>query len=363
MKPPLSNDEVKRLAALDAYQIMDTAPEQAYDDLLMLACAICDAPIALVTLLDTERQWFKAKVGVDVTETPIEDAFCAEAIAGQGELMEVQDASNDPRFATNRLVTGEPGIRFYAGAPLITSAGVQLGTVCVIDRVPRALDARSKAALMALSRQVVTLLELRRSEAQLRALSDAQQLKQLELEGYQRQLETLNELLQLQATLDPLTGLNNRRAFDDVLCVEIARTERTGASLALIFVDVDYFKTFNDQFGHLEGDLALQQVASLLLTQARPYDQVARYGGEELTLILPNTERDTGLAVAERIRLAIQDFAWPQCPITVSVGVAVATNAITGASLLKRADRALYQAKRSGRNCVVFLDDDEVDSV
>ena len=138
---------------------------------------------------------------------------------------------------------------------------------------------------------------------------------------------------------------------------ELARAERTGAPFILIFVDVDHFKKFNDQFGHIEGDQALQQVASVLLAQARPYDQVARYGGEELTLILPNTDRDAGMAVAERIRLAIQDFAWTKRSITVSMGVAAAHNAKTGASLLDRADRALYQAKSAGRNCVVYLED------
>lgn len=345
MQSSVSHDEAERLDALEAYQIMDTSAEQAYDDVVMLACTICDVPIALVTLLDAGRQWFKAKVGVDVTQTPIQDAFCAYAIADESDVMEVCDALDDPRFVHNALVTGEPGIRFYAGAPLITSTGVKLGTVCVIDRIPRVLDARAKEALMALSRQVVSLLELRRSEAQ--------------LQRYQKQLELVNELLRQQATLDPLTGLSNRRAFDDVLREELVRTDRTGASLALIFIDVDDFKNFNDQFGHVAGDQALQQVASLLLAQARPYDQVARYGGEELTLILPNTQCGAGMAVAERIRLAIQNFAWPMTPITVSVGVAVANNAATGASLLQRADRALYQAKRAGRNCVVFWDGDE----
>lgn len=359
MKSPVSLDEAKRLDALNAYQIMDTAAEQAYDDVLLLACAICDVPIALITLLDTERQWFKAKVGLDVNQTPIKDAFCAHAIAEERDVMEVQDALTDPRFITNALVTGEPGIRFYAGAPLVTPDGVKLGTVCVIDRVPRVLSAPAKAALVALSRQVVYLLELRKSATELRVLSDSQRLKQLQLEGYQKQLESVNELLRQQATLDPLTGLNNRRAFDDVLCEELARTERTGAALALIFVDVDHFKDFNDQFGHIGGDQALQQVASVLLAVARPYDHVARYGGEELTLILPNTERGAAMAAAERIRLSIQNFAWLKAPITVSLGVAVANNAESGASLLDRADQALYQAKRNGRNCVVFLDGDE----
>jgi diguanylate cyclase (GGDEF)-like protein len=359
MTSPVSPDEAARMEALDVYQIMDTPAEQAYDDVVKLAAAICDVPIAMVSLLDTERQWVKARVGLEVSQIPIQDAFCSHAIASEMEVMEVRDMANDPRFANHAFVIGEPGIRFYAGAPLVTPSGVKLGTVCVIDRVPRALDSRSKAALLALSRQVVSLLELRHTEAKLRSMAVTQQLRQLQLEGYQKQLESVNELLRQQAMLDPLTGLNNRRAFDDALCEELARTERTGAPMALIFVDVDRFKEFNDQFGHIAGDQALQQVASVLLAQARPYDQVARYGGEELTLILPDTGQSAGMAVAERIRLAIEDFAWPRFPITVSVGVAVATDSWTGVGLLDRADRALYQAKRTGRNCVVFLDDEE----
>ena len=357
MKPLVSPDEQKRLDALDAYQIMDTPAEQAYDDVLLLACAICDVPIALVSLLDTERQWFKAKVGLDVTQTPIQGGFCAYSIAGDSDVMEVQDALIDPRFANHSFVIDEPHIRFYAGAPLIAPDGVKLGTVCVVDRVPRALDARAKSALVALSRQVVFLLELRRSEAALRAMSQSQQLKQLQLEGYQKQLESVNALLRQQATLDPLTGLKNRRAFDTGLAEELARAERTGTPCILLFVDVDHFKDFNDQFGHIEGDHALQQVASILQAHARPYDHVARYGGEELTLILPNTDRVAGVAAAERIRVALQDFAWPKGPITVSVGAAAAHNAQTATSLIDRADRALYQAKRAGRNCVVYLED------
>src|SRR5260221_3207442 len=161
MKPaPPHPRESERLAALQAYQILDTLPEQQFDDIVTLAAAICETPIALLTLIDEERQWFKARKGLAVPETPREIAFCAHAILTD-DVFEVQDATGDERFAGNPLVTGEPHIRFYAGAPMITDAGLPIGTVCVIDREPRQLSAHQKTALQALARHVVALLELR----------------------------------------------------------------------------------------------------------------------------------------------------------------------------------------------------------
>lgn len=129
----------QRLEALAAYDIIDSPAEQAFDDLTRLTSFICGTPIALVTLLDARRQWFKSARGLDATETPIKQASCAQAIE-QEQVFIVDGASQDERFARNELVTGEPHIRFYAGAPLVTPSGVPLGTICAIDRVPRKLS-------------------------------------------------------------------------------------------------------------------------------------------------------------------------------------------------------------------------------
>jgi GAF domain-containing protein len=174
MSAPRPIHEDERLAALRSFEVLDSEPEADFDALVEIASEVCGTPIALLSLVDEGRQWFKARKGLDAVETPRDQAFCAHAILGDTPLV-VEDACADPRFRENPLVTGEPNIRFYAGAPLVTRDGHGLGTLCVIDRVPRALssiDVNELRILEALGRQAVRLLELRRANAELaRALS------------------------------------------------------------------------------------------------------------------------------------------------------------------------------------------------
>jgi GAF domain-containing protein len=166
MTAPVPKNERKRLEVLWQYDVLDTVPEQVFDDLTELAARICEAPIALITLVDEKRQWFKSKFGISVNETSRDISFCGHAILQQ-ELFIVPDATRDERFAKNPLVVAEPKIRFYAGAPLITPDGHALGTLCVIDKVPHTLRPDQKRALQILSRHVMTQLELRRHSLEL----------------------------------------------------------------------------------------------------------------------------------------------------------------------------------------------------
>ncbi len=192
-------NEWQRLETLRGYEILDTEPEAAFDDLTLLASYICQTPVALISLIDADRQWFKSKVGVSVTETSRDIAFCASAIL-QPDVFIVPDASEDERFAENPLVVSEPKIRFYAGATLMTD-GHALGTLCVVDRVPRELKPEQLEALRALSRQVLAQLELRRNLKRLEKSLAARDRAEAEKE------RTLRDLKAAMAKVHTLEGL------------------------------------------------------------------------------------------------------------------------------------------------------------
>ena len=190
-KASLPPDEAGRLKALQRYEILDTDSEAEFDDITLLASHICGTPIAMISLVDENRQWFKSKVGITENETSRDIAFCAHGIL-QNDMFIVEDAQADKRFASNPLVTGNPKIRFYAGSPLITQDGHALGMLCVNDRVPRELSAEQKAALRALSRQVVTQLELRHAVSQLKRSETA--LRESE-ERFREMAENIDEVV------------------------------------------------------------------------------------------------------------------------------------------------------------------------
>ena len=191
------NDKA-RLQALRKYKILDTDPEKAFDDLTILAASICNTPVALISVIDSDRQWFKSKVGVDINETPLEVSFCAVAIQ-QPDLFVVPDASKDPRFSANPFVVSEPKIRFYAGAPYASSDGHTLGTLCVVDTVPRQLTPSQEKALLALSRQVQAQFELRKNLIELRSALE---------ERDRAEAERDHTIVELQNALDHVQRLS-----------------------------------------------------------------------------------------------------------------------------------------------------------
>lgn len=343
--PPLPVNEGVRLRVLDRLGILDTPEDEVFSAIARLAAVIVDAPIALISLIDANRQWFKARVGIDVCETSRSVAFCAHAVAS-GRLFEIEDARRDERFADNPLVRGEPWIRFYAGMPLVMPGGEAIGTLCVIDRVSRRLTEAQRMALGVLARNVVTELELR------------QRIVELEAEVARRH-EAEARIMHL-ATRDPLTGLPNRAALMDRLQQGLKAAKRAHGELGVLFLDLDNFKWINDTLGHDVGDSLLQVMAERLTHVLRESDTVARLGGDEFAVIVGNLHvREDALMIARKI-IAVVTEPMNVRGHTVQVGcsVGLALYPEHGDSeeiLLRQADLSMYQAKELGGNqCQLF---------
>jgi diguanylate cyclase (GGDEF)-like protein len=353
IRPQKPLDEDARLAVLRSYEILDTGNEQAFDDLVEIAVSVCNTPMGSVSLIDADRQWFKARIGLADSETPRDQAFCAHAILDPDRMLVVNDAHDDARFRDNPLVTGDPNIRFYAGAPLLAATGEALGTFCVIDREPRSLEPHQERALQALSRQASALLELRRVGRALKHQLHEREWYEQQLQHYQHELETQNADLSEQARTDPLTGLSNRRAF--AVALEAAMTAATadGTPLQVAMIDIDHFKTVNDVHGHAEGDRVLRAVSDVLRAHHAARGRVARYGGEEFVLLLEMPFAQAELQ-AEFLRETIAALPLGMM-VTASIGVAAHRPGDTTEALFARADAALYDAKRGGRDRVVAV--------
>lgn len=188
MKAAIPEDERARLEALRHFKVLDTDPEEAFDDITRLASYICQTPSALISLVDADRQWFKSRVGFEQQETSRDLSFCAHAILQPGPTV-VRDTLDDERFRDNPFVLSAPYIRFYAGAPLISTEGFKLGTLCVLDNVPRMLFPDQAAALQMLSNQVMVLLDMRRTIGYLESALNERRARVEELEALVRRHE------------------------------------------------------------------------------------------------------------------------------------------------------------------------------
>jgi len=350
--------ELSRLQALQRYRVLDTLPEQAYEDLVLLAAAICGTPVALVSLVDEDRQWFKARVGLPQQQTSRTISFCDHAIRKPEEVMVVPDATRDPRFADNPLVTTDPGIRFYAGAPLVTADGHALGTICVIDHVPRQLDETGCAALAALSRQVIRLLEARELNLELQRLAAERELMTRGLMDHTRRLEVKNAELAVEANHDALTGLLNRSGLEKLRGAQMSAEWLASGVYAVAVLDLDHFKRVNDQHGHAAGDAAIRMVAEEIRRSIRGGDIAVRYGGEEFLVLMPGTPMVGAMTVVERIRESVAARTDLAEPLTLSGGLACGlAGRDDPEGVFRAADQALYRAKRAGRNRIEVSED------
>lgn len=313
-------DEAGRLAALAEYDILDTAPEQPFERIVRLVRMLLDVPMATVTFVDSDRQWFKARRGVEVCETSRSIAICDHAIRADEPLV-VPDLRDDARFRDLLKAAQFPPILAYLGIPLVTPDGYAVGTLCAMDHVTRDFTAEDIAVMRELAGVVLDLLEMRRV-----------------------------------AQSDFLTGAMTRRAFVKDVEREIVRHRRHARPAALVAFDIDHFKRINDTYGHGGGDRVLEAVGKLGAGALRSGDVLARLGGEEFALLLPETGPEKAGDVAERFRQAIADMAVPDLAghqVTASFGVAPLTGDYGFPDeWLAAADRALYRAKEDGRNRV-----------
>jgi len=313
--PDIPADETARLQALQSMHLLDSDREERFDRFTRLARRLFTVPIALVSLVDAERQWFKSAQGMDeVTETSRDISFCGHAIL-RPQAMLVPDTLLDERFADNPLVVGAPHVRFYAGRPLRGPSGHPVGTLCLLDTQPRQL-----------------------SEEDLALLDDLADMVEHEL------------AILLLATLDELTGLTNRRGFEALARHSLGMCRRMQRPAVLLFFDLDGFKRINDAYGHAEGDKALQAFARLLRSTFRESDVVARLGGDEFAVLLTNaTPQDCDRAL-QRLTLALYEHnATAAYPLRHSVGRADFDPARhpDAAALLAEADRLMYRHKQS----------------
>lgn len=339
-KPDIPDDEKERLAKLDSLGIIYSPAEQRFDRITQLARTAFNVPIALVSLVSEKCQWFKSSQGLLAAETPREISFCGHAILSP-ETLVVPDTLLNPDFADNPLVTGEPFIRFYAGHPL-EYEGYRLGTLCIIDRVPREFSVPELETLQSLAAWAENELAVSAlSETQNRLLSELQEARR-------------------EALIDPLTKVWNRKGMDELLHREIAAVQRQQKGFSVMLLDVDHYKEINDRHGHLVGDLVLKEIAGRIRAAVRPNDVLARYGGDEFFVFTANSGDDTAMTVANRIlsRITAEPIQVEHEAIALSVSIGVASARQTrGAEidrLIELADAALYAAKEAGRNRVEF---------
>lgn len=311
-------DEAGRLSAVARYEIMDTPSEPQFDHIVSLLKTIFKAPIALISVIDDRRQWYKACEGLGVGEIPRDMAFCNYTIQS-ADILAIEDTTLDPRFASHPLVVGEPHLRSYLGIPLTSPDGYNIGTICIVDTRPRTFGADEYETLRQFAAVAISQFELRQI-----------------------------------ASRDALTGMATRRAFTEAAQRELSRFLRHGQPVTLVLFDLDRFKSINDTFGHGVGDAVLKSASAACEAVKRNEEQIGRIGGEEFAILLVNTGLPEALTAAERFRKAIEAATieqQPALPFTASFGLSQCSAETADVETwMDRADKALYAAKAQGRN-------------
>lgn len=313
-----------------------------FDRITQLVRQIFPMPIALISLVSSKCKWLQTAQNSTTQQTGPDITFCVQAMLGKDTLI-VPDTLLDPNFSDNPVVTGEPHIRFYAGQPVFYN-GPAIGALCIMDTVPHQFSASEQETL----RNLAVCVE--------------NELKVSGLNATQHELITQLDDARRATLIDPLTKVWNRRAMDELLPREILRCQRAHTPFALMLMDVDNFKTINDNYSHLIGDFTLKEVAQRIGASVRPQDLVLRYGGDEFMVFLGNCDAATAHVIVERILKRINEI-----PIThhgnlslvtgISVGVVTVSDAAKSKdiqNIVLTADSALYEAKRERRGQAQF---------
>ncbi|MEB3317383.1 MAG: sensor domain-containing diguanylate cyclase [Cyanobacteriota bacterium] len=323
---PLPADEDDRLRELDRLGVLGTRGDIHMDRLVELATLTFSVPMAAISLVTADRQWFLSQKGLPVNQTPRGVAFCAHAIMSN-EVMVVPNALEDARFRSNPLVTADPLIRFYAGAPLRSDNGHNLGTLCVIDRQPLQPSPRQIRQLQLLSELVIRELNLRR-----------------------------------QIALCPITGLPVRRRFLSIAAQEFQKAQANHSALSLLLFDVDNFRTINNRWGHQAGDNVLADLCKMGRQFLQEKDFAGRLGDGEFALLLVDTHPEEALGTAESLRHAVSTMPGVHSHSDVRLHISGGLTSLGRADksfddLLRRAEQALHLAKSNGRNQIATLFD------
>ena len=316
--PDIPPDEDARLAELRSLNVLDTIAEERFDRLTRMARRLFGVDVALVSLVDENRQWFKSCAGMELSETPRDISFCGHAILGDGAFV-IPDALQDERFADNPLVAGPPHVRFYAGCPLRGPGGRKLGTLCIIDSKPRAFSDEDVEMLVDLALMV------------------------------EREFSAIE-----WATVDELTGLSNRRGFMMLAQHSLQLCTRQNIPAALVFIDLDHLKQVNDQLGHAEGDWVLVTFAQHLMKAFRSSDVVARLGGDEFLVLLTNHSKAAAESAMARLQQALDATNEAQArgyDISFSYGLVEfdPKRHHTIGALISEGDSLMYKTKKARR--------------